>query len=90
MVEVENPMVVDWWWKDLEKPLDDDMTASDEEFDGEEAHGYQEIGTSTFIDEEDAFDYALEQCLHGEKETQAEFREMLVDWFYGNGDWRKK
>lgn len=33
MVEVENPMVVDWWWKDLEKPLDDDITAFDEEFD---------------------------------------------------------
>lgn len=34
------------------------------------------------IEEEQAYQYALERCLHGTPEDQQEFREMLVDWFY--------
>lgn len=41
------------------------------------------------IQEEEAYDYALERCLHGTKEDQREFRAALVEWFY-SGDWIKK
>ena len=34
------------------------------------------------VSEEDAYEYALERCLHGSEEDQKEFKEMLVDWFY--------
>lgn len=34
------------------------------------------------IEKEQAYQYALERCLHGTPEDQQEFREMLVDWFY--------
>ena len=57
--------------------------------------GYLEIGTDNFVSEEDAFDYALEQCLkvvpgfiHRIEWTE-EFREMLVEWFY-SGNWIKE
>lgn len=51
--------------------------------------GYSEIGTDNFVPEEDAFDYALERCLHGTEEDQRKFREMLVEWFY-SGNWVKE
>lgn len=38
------------------------------------------------VEEEQAFDYALERSLHGTEEDQEEFREMLVEWFY-SGNW---
>ena len=38
------------------------------------------------IDDEEAYDYALERCLHGTEEDQKEFHNMLVEWFY-SGDW---
>lgn len=38
------------------------------------------------IEEDQAFDYALERCLKGTLEDQKEFREMLVEWFY-SGNW---
>lgn len=41
------------------------------------------------IEEDQAFDYALERCLEGTLEDQKEFREMLVEWFY-SGNWIKK
>ena len=34
------------------------------------------------IEEEQAYQYALERCLNCTPEDQQEFREMLVDWFY--------
>lgn len=40
--------------------------------------GYVEIGTSVFVPEEDAFDYALERVSHGTAQERREF----VDWFY--------
>ena len=54
--------------------------------------GYTEIGTLKFVPEEDAFDYALEQCVERvpkgfrDIEWTQEFREMLVEWFY-SGNW---
>lgn len=38
------------------------------------------------VEEEQAFDYALERCLFGTQEDRKEFREMLVEWFY-SGNW---
>ena len=40
----------------------------------------------TVVAHEQAYDYALERCLCGTKEDQAEFKEMLVEWFY-SGNW---
>lgn len=51
---------------------------------------YKGIGpeAGTMIEEEEAFSYALERCLHGTLQEQQEFREMLVEWFY-SGSWVK-
>ena len=43
----------------------------------------------TVVEEEQAFDYALERSLLGTPEDQREFREMLVEWFY-SGNWKKE
>ena len=50
------------------------------------------IGTGpekdTVVEEEEAYQYALERCLHGTQQDQQEFKEMLVGWFY-SGNWEK-
>ncbi len=57
--------------------------------------GYREMGTGVFVPEEDAFDYALEQCFEtvpagiGLLKWTQDFREMLVEWFYSN-NWIKE
>lgn len=38
------------------------------------------------IAKEDAYRYALERCLSGKLEEQAEFREMLEKWYF-DGNW---
>lgn len=38
------------------------------------------------VEDEEAFEYALERCLKGTLEEQQEFREMLVEWYY-SGNW---
>lgn len=57
--------------------------------------GWKSTNSDGFIPEEDAFDYAIENCadfvpegFHKIQWTQ-EFREMLVEWFY-SGDWVKE
>ena len=40
----------------------------------------------TCVEDEQAFDYALERCLSGTEEEQEEFKEMLVEWYY-SGNW---
>lgn len=40
----------------------------------------------TTVKKHQAFDYALERCLHGNPQEQREFRDMLEEWFY-SGDW---
>ena len=40
----------------------------------------------TIVEEELAFAYALERCLHGTPEDQAEFKEAFVEWYY-SGNW---
>lgn len=57
--------------------------------------GYTQMGTGVFVHEEDAFDYALEQCFEvvpnfvHRLEWTEEFKEMLVEWFY-SGNWIKE
>lgn len=85
---IENPMVVDSLWRDKESP--------DEEIEKKlNGPGWEEIGTGTFVPEENAFNYALERCfevvpnfVHRLKWTQ-EFKDMLVKWFY-SGNWVKE
>ena len=43
----------------------------------------------TVVTDDQAFDYALERCLHGTPDDQKEFKEMLVEWFY-SGSWVKE
>lgn len=52
---------------------------------------YYDIGPEqgNVVSGDEAFDYALERCLHGTLEDQKEFREMLVEWFY-SGSWIKR
>lgn len=52
---------------------------------------YIGIGTEqgTVVSEEQAFDYALERCLHGTPQDQQDFRELLIEWFY-SGNWIKE
>ena len=40
----------------------------------------------TVVEDNQAYEYALERCLHGTVEDQEEFQKMLVEWFY-SGDW---
>lgn len=76
MERIDNRMARDSVWSNLEKSCEDT-----EKLNGP---GYLEIGTGNFVPEEDAFDYALERCLHGTEEDKREFKEMLMEWFYSN------
>lgn len=69
-------MVRDSVWSNLERPCEATKKLN--------GPGYPGIGTGNFVPEEDAFDYALERCLHGTEEDKQEFREMLNEWFYSN------
>lgn len=40
----------------------------------------------TVVTDDQAFNYALERCLHGTPDDQEEFKTMLVEWFY-SGNW---
>ena len=53
---------------------------------------YEGIGPEegTMVTEEEAFDYALERCLHGTLEDQEESRSMLVEWFYSGNYLRRE
>ena len=43
----------------------------------------------TVVEEDQAYEYALERCLHGTAEEQEEFRRMLIEWYY-SGNWLKE
>lgn len=86
MEKIENRMVVDSEW---ENHYSENVK---EKLDGS---GYTEIGTGIFIAEEDAFNYAIEQCVkcvsRGFRDIDwtDEFKEMIVEWFY-SGNWVKE
>lgn len=52
---------------------------------------YVGIGPETgiIVEEEEAYDYALERGLHRTLQDQQEFKESLVEWFY-SGNWLKE
>lgn len=43
----------------------------------------------TIVEEDEAYEYALERCLHGTPEDQRDFKELLIEWFY-SGNWVRK
>lgn len=44
-----------------------------------------------YVEDDEAFEYALERCLHGNEDEKKEFKEMLVEWYYsGNWIYRKE
>lgn len=43
----------------------------------------------TVVEEDQAYQYALERCLHGTPQDRQDFKEMLVEWFY-SGNWLKE
>lgn len=50
--------------------------------------GYKEIGTATFVPEEDAYEYAMER-ISLDEDLRKEFKETVVEWFY-SGNWIKE
>lgn len=80
MERIENRMVVDSQWEALEKS--EPMVEPQE--------GYHNDRESVFVQDKEAYEYALEQCLHGSEDDQKEFKKMLVDWYYSGGDWRRE
>lgn len=81
MEMIENRTVRDSVWSNLETPREFEKRLK--------GPGYSEICTGNFVPEEDAYDYALERCLHGTEENKREFEEMLIKWFY-SGNWIKE
>lgn len=86
MEQVENRMVNTAVWPDTPKEVKEKLRGP----------GYCGVDRDIFVPEENAFDYALDQCviewkrfLHETKWTD-EFKEMLVDWFYSDDKWRKE
>lgn len=43
----------------------------------------------TIVEEDQAYEYALERCLHGTPHDQQDFKELLIEWFY-SGSWIRK
>lgn len=43
----------------------------------------------TVVEEDQAYEYALERSLHGTLQDQQDFKELLVEWFY-SGNWIKE
>lgn len=82
--QIENRMLIDSEWENLEKDIPQEVREK------LNRNGYHEIGTGNFVPEEEAYEYALERCLHGTERDTKEFKEMLVEWFYSGGDWRKE
>ena len=82
MAEVDNILVNDAYWRDFEK-----RNASVEKVLSQK--GYHELGTNVFVPEDEAYEYAFDQCMNGSEELQKEFKEMLVEWFY-SGNWVKE
>ena len=79
--QIENRMVVDSEWE---------FNAPQEIREKLRSKGFHEVGTGVFVPEAEAYESALDRCLNGTEEEIKEFKEMLVEWFYSGGDWRKE
>ena len=73
-------MVVDSEWEWKEKNVEEVLSTP----------GYHKCGTDIFVLENEAYEYALDHCLHGDEEEVKEFKTMLVEWFYSGGAWRRE
>lgn len=85
---IENRMVLDHEW-----PLPPEAPGEGKKvLDGP---GWVNVEGGVFVPKEDAFDYALEQCVESvpeglhEIEWKDDFKDMLVEWFY-SGNWIKE
>ncbi len=76
--QIENRMVVDSEWPEY-KTVEEVLSEK----------GYHNLLTNDFVPEKDAFEHALWECMFGNLETQKEFKEMLVEWFF-SGNWIKE
>lgn len=81
MERIENRMVVDSQWEFLEREKIENILAE---------KGYHNYKTNEFVADDEAYEYVLDQCLNGSETDQKEFREMLVEWYFSGGDWRKE
>lgn len=43
----------------------------------------------TIVEEDEAYEYALERSLHGTPQDRQDFKELLIEWFY-SGNWIRK
>lgn len=79
--QIENRMLIDSEWEfNVQQEVKEKLNGK----------GFHEVGTGTFVPESEAYEYALERCLNGTEKDIKEFKEMLVEWFYSGGDWRKE
>ena len=78
MCELENRMVVDACWRDLERREPEDETPK--------VKGYRRFRGYEFVSEEDAYEYAFQKCMGDDHD---EFKKMLVEWYF-SGDWIKE
>lgn len=76
--QIENRMVVDSEWP-VENCIENVLKEK----------GWHNFQTNEFVPEKEAYEYALDEALHGDAATQKEFREMLVEWFF-SGNWVKE
>ncbi len=74
---VENSMVVDGWWDEVEYGVKRGACPEPEP-EGPGERGWVEMGTGLFIPEEDAFGYAIRKLQAGTEEEKQEF----VEFFY--------
>lgn len=79
---IENRMVVDSEWR-FPGNVPEEVREKLKE------PGYHQMGTGNFVPESEAYEYAIEQCLHGSEEDIKEFKEMLVGWYF-SGNWIKE
>lgn len=83
MERVENKMVLDSLWENIEKSVSE----TNEKLNGS---GWEEKDTGIFVPEEDAFDYAMERISQDE-DLKQELKEMVLDWFFSsNWIWIKE
>mgnify|MGYP007113732641 FL=1 len=80
MEQIENHMVMDSLWESYYPEQAEKLRES----------GYHKCGTEEFVPENEAYEYALDQCLNGSEEDQKEFKAMLVEWYFSGGAWRKE
>lgn len=76
--QIENRLLVDSEWP-VENCIENVL----------QEKGWHNYQTNEFVSEKEAYEYALDEVLHGDAATQKEFREMLVEWFF-SGNWVKE